>query len=632
MRTHRYLIGIPIVLTMAVSSLTLPSAQASTPPPAAGPAEADWRAPDTSVEASAAVVLAGVKPDDRPTLVAVYEDDGRLHVERTERSSRADAVREVARRQLESDLIAIEVDASVSTLESVTAQTGDARQAELWGFDRIRATDAWGLSRGAGINVAVIDTGVAPHEDLQGSFGPGIDLVSGGDGRRDGHGHGTHVAGTIAATPGNGVGIAGVAPDVTIMPIRVLGDDGSGSSGAVAEGIIWATDRGADVINMSLGGPTPSTALEKAVQYAIERGVSVIAANGNSGAGAAVSYPAAYDGVVAVAATTTGDARASFSSSNRAADIAAPGARILSTLPGNRYAAWNGTSMATPHVAAVAALIHSYARAKGVNVVVPGLLSSTAADLGSAGWDPEFGHGMVDPVAALLSVNSDDVAPAPPSALRAASTWWSRASVAWELPPAGTPAAGTRVMFADGTPACQVPAPQTSCVIQGLRPETEYVVSAVSLGSLRGSSPSTPVSFRTASRPDFAGDTEATAAKFPAAGVVQELLDDPSDVDWWTFTLPTRVDKPDVRLSQLPSNYDIEVFGFHRGSRYSVWLGNQAGTSDEVMGPRWQYWEPGTYLVKVSRGYLGEPSESRPYRLELLLGGSGALPAPTPTP
>lgn len=296
-----------------------------------------WSIEDESMRARPADLLGGVRSDDRTRLVVVREEDGSPIVETITKKGKTAAAKEIRRQQADPDVIAVEVDTPVTLLEHVQpnrAALTDPRRAELWGLDRLKVEDAWDLADGSGISVAVIDTGVAVHEDLAGVVLPGVDLSgSGGSGRNDGHGHGTHVAGTIAATIDNGMGIAGVAPQAQIIPVKVLTDQGTGNAGTVAEGIIWATNAGADIINMSLGGTIPSAASEIAVRYAVERGVVVVAAAGNSGTfGSPLSYPASYPGVLAVGATNSADQRASFSSANASVDIAAPGAAILLSL------------------------------------------------------------------------------------------------------------------------------------------------------------------------------------------------------------------------------------------------------------------------------------------------------------
>ena len=233
----------------------------------------------------------------------------------------------------------------------------DAQYPSLWGIKKIKADCAWDTNIGAGnIKVAVVDTGVDyNHEDLAGTVIKGYDFVNNDNDPKDDQGHGTHVAGTVAATINNNKGVVGVGPNVKILAVKVLNSAGSGTWSQVANGIIYAADHGARVINLSLGGPSPSQTVQNAVNYAWTKGVLVACAAGNSGAGAP-GYPAAYPSCLAVAATDQNDQRASFSQF-APNGVAAPGVGILSTTMGNTYGNKSGTSMATPHVAGLAGLL-----------------------------------------------------------------------------------------------------------------------------------------------------------------------------------------------------------------------------------------------------------------------------------
>jgi subtilisin family serine protease len=278
----------------------------------------------------------------------------------------------------------------------------DPGRAQQWGLDAVGIAAAWLVTRGAGVVVAVVDTGVAPAPDLAGRLLPGWNVIADSDASADDHGHGTHVAGTIAEVEGNGLAESGVAPEASILPVKVLDADGTGSDVDVAAGIVWAADQGARVVNLSLGGGETSTVLADAVVYARRKDVLIVAAAGNDGGG--VGIPARLGGVVAVGAVDVALVRAPFSAGGRALDLVAPGVGILQqTLDGvGGYAdrSFSGTSMATPHVAGIAALALAAGRATTA-VGVARLLTRTALDLGPAGKDTAYGAGLVRADAAV---------------------------------------------------------------------------------------------------------------------------------------------------------------------------------------------------------------------------------------
>ncbi len=250
-----------------------------------------------------------------------------------------------------------------------TTLPNDTHLSSQWGLTNINAAGAWGRTTGdASIVIAVVDTGVdLDHPDLINKIVPGYDFVNNDAVPDDDCGHGTHVAGIAAAETNNGIGIAGVSWNSLVMPVKVLNYAGSGAFSAVSEGIIYAADGGADIINLSLGGlvDTLDGVLRDAVVYAHNMGTAVIAAAGNDAS--PVSYlhwdygwlytvPAAYPECITVAATDQNDVLAEFSNYGAEVDIAAPGVDILSTVPGG-YNSFNGTSMSTPFVSGLAALI-----------------------------------------------------------------------------------------------------------------------------------------------------------------------------------------------------------------------------------------------------------------------------------
>lgn len=274
-----------------------------------------------------------------------------------------------------------------------------------WGIDRVfgdesYSFDTWRITRGSGTAVAVIDTGIdVYHEDLNVvggvrfcTIGP---ILYQDDNYYDDNSHGTHVAGTVAALD-NGWGVVGVGPEIDLYAVKVLDASGSGSVSSVVAGIEWSVEQGIPVLNMSLGSSTHSQTLQDACDAADSAGHLLVAAAGNSGnsdgTGDNVGYPAKYSSVIAVAASDSNDSRASFSSTGSDVELIAPGVDILSTVPGNRYDTYSGTSMASPHVAGAAALAWS-ADSFLTNVQIRGLLQETAEDLGLS--SNHQGYGLV---------------------------------------------------------------------------------------------------------------------------------------------------------------------------------------------------------------------------------------------
>ena len=280
-----------------------------------------------------------------------------------------------------------------------------------WNLPQIATERGWNLSKGSqDVIVAVVDTGVElDHPDLKGRLVEGFNVVDPSSPPNDDVGHGTHVAGIIAAQVNNQEGVAGMTWYTRIMPIKALDSTGAGSAYAVAEGVIWAADHGAQVINLSLGNYAQAQFLHDAIRYAVDKGVVVVAASGNDNTDRP-GYPAAYPEVIAVAATDPGGGKAAYSNYGDYIDVSAPGTSIASTYPGSKYAALSGTSMACPHVAALAALI----KAADPNLTpeqVAGIIRSTASDLGDPGKDPYFGHGEINVQKALETVRQQTVVP-----------------------------------------------------------------------------------------------------------------------------------------------------------------------------------------------------------------------------
>ena len=285
----------------------------------------------------------------------------------------------------------IEPDAVVYALE----------QRVPWGISRIGAPSAWSFSTGGDVKVAILDTGVQhDHPDLAANVKGGISVVGDENSTdnadwNDGHGHGTHVAGIVAAV-NNDVGVVGSAPAAWLYGVKVLSDSGEGPVSDVIEGIDWSVQNGMQVLNLSLGTDVHVSAFEDACDQACEAGLLLVAAAGNKKEAEPpyLSYPAAYDSVIAVASTNSNDQAPSSSNSGSFVELAAPGVSIYSTYKGSTYATFSGTSMAAPHVSGTAALV--WARKPSLaNVQVRSILQQTAEDLGPTGRDTVYGYGLV---------------------------------------------------------------------------------------------------------------------------------------------------------------------------------------------------------------------------------------------
>jgi hypothetical protein len=287
----------------------------------------------------------------------------------------------------------------------------DRDYAKQWALEKVNAPGAWSLSTGRDIVIAVVDTGVdLDHPDLS----PKVlvdrdwDFVNDDDSANDDHGHGTHVAGIAAAATDNEIGVAGMGWNATILPLKVLspGADGSatGTARDIADAIRYAADQGADVINLSLGGEAPCKwPVDEAVEYAHSKGAVLVAASGNNG-GATEMFPANCDHVLGVAATDYDDAIAYYSNYGTHVSVAAPGGGsgndIYSTVTAGGYGYNIGTSMATPHVSGLAALLFARYPTYSPEQVASAILDN-AVDLGDAGWDEHFGCGRIDAYRAL---------------------------------------------------------------------------------------------------------------------------------------------------------------------------------------------------------------------------------------
>ena len=329
---------------------------------------------------------------------------------------------------------------SMVEAEAPASSVNDPLFRYQWHFPAVQADSAWSAASGSGVVVAVVDTGIS-HEGEDLSCRPFVDPYNAITdtaslaAANDDHGHGTHVAGTIAQCTNNGVGVAGVAFGADLMPVKVLNQSGTGLMSDIAEGIDWARTHGADVINLSLGcDGCSSSILDEAIEQAAADGIVIVAASGNSSSHT-VSYPASHPDVIAVGATGYSDAKAPYSNTGNALDLVAPGGDLNQDANGDGfgdgvlqetfvvegvdkvfgYYFSDGTSMAAPHVAAAAAMLLSIS--PGIDpATVEEILETTALDLGAAGFDTTYGHGLLQIQEAIdYLLEPDAEAPAWPS-------------------------------------------------------------------------------------------------------------------------------------------------------------------------------------------------------------------------
>ncbi len=342
--------------------------------------------------------------------------------------------------------------AELNTICHAFMTPNDPYYSYQWHFPKIKCSTAWDISTGSGVVVGILDCGIAYEDypvpsyelntvqsgvtnymqapDLAGTaFTAGYDFVNDDSHPNDNNGHGTHLAGTVAQTTNDGYGVAGVAFDCTLMPVKVLDYTGSGTANWLADGLYWATDHGAQVINMSMGWPAgynPGSTVQNAIIYAYNHGVVLVAASGNSGVGT-ISYPAKYSQVIAVGATRYDDQLVYYSQYGNEQEVVAPGGDLNVDQNGDGYGdgvlqqtfenyepgppevladpttfSWwffHGTSMSCPHVVAVVAMMIANNQTGIENIRT--ILHETAVDLGSSGWDQYYGYGLIDAYAAL---------------------------------------------------------------------------------------------------------------------------------------------------------------------------------------------------------------------------------------
>jgi len=297
---------------------------------------------------------------------------------------------------------------SSGRLSGLFSRTSSVGQMIPWGVEKIEAPSAWASStRGDGVRVAIIDTGIElGHVDLKGNIKGGINTINSWKSANDDNGHGTHVAGIIAALDNN-QGVVGVAPSADLFAVKSLDRRGSGYLSDIIEGIDWSIRNNINVINMSLGTTANILSFHEAITRAYNSGIIIVAASGNDGR--AINYPAAYSEVIAVGATDTSNLIASWSSRGPEQGVVAPGVNIYSTYRGGKYKNLSGTSMAAPHVAGTVSLIMS-SPLNGHDDNSNGTwdpseifkaLTQSATDLGSVGFDNIYGWGLINAFRAI---------------------------------------------------------------------------------------------------------------------------------------------------------------------------------------------------------------------------------------
>lgn len=297
----------------------------------------------------------------------------------------------------------------------------DSYYSTQWGLPKMSASAAWDSAKGSFGPIAVVDTGIlTSHPDLSGEILSGFNFVNDTTNANDDNGHGTHVSGIIGALTNNGIGVSSIGYKSTLIPVKVLDSTGSGTYGDVASGIIFAADKGAKVINMSLGGASSSTTLQNAVNYANNKGVYIVAAEGNS-ASSTPLYPAACTGVLAVSATDSLDKLATFSSYGKNVFVGAPGVSINSTYLANSYRYLSGTSMSTPQFSGLLELALGYASSTGKTIAKTDMLNlvkSSSDKVGAfpydeSGWNQYFGYGRINAAKLITAISGKVPTPTP---------------------------------------------------------------------------------------------------------------------------------------------------------------------------------------------------------------------------
>lgn len=476
-----------------------------------------------------------------------------------------------------------------------------------WNLPLIQIPQAWEQTQGEGITVAVVDSGVA-YEDFDTyrrapdlaatSFLQGYDFVNSDAHANDDQGHGTHVAGTIAQSTNNGVGVAGIACRATIMPVKVLDNKGNGTYERLIQGIVYAADHGAKVINMSLGGTGPSQSLKDAVDYAVGKGVVIVAATGNDNR-SSIYYPAACDNVISVGAVRYDLGRSSYSNYGTGLDLMAPGGDTGVDQNGDGYADgilqetmdsgslttfslqfYQGTSMATPHVSAVAALLLAL-HPQITPAQVQQALQATAKDLGTTGYDQEYGYGLVQAASAISYLGPAPVTPQPTSTPTPTVTpmpTWTPSSTPTRTP---TPTWGPTPTPTSGTP----PPPTATPTPTGTARPTPTVISNQGEMLVNGSFETSDAwVFGGARYPSYVAGQAHSGSRSMLLGIVNSRDYYSYSSIWQYVTIPPDAKRATLTFWHYPVSWDtypndvqIALVISDRGSsgRVMYWLSNE---------------------------------------------------------
>lgn len=388
--------GISTGVTDASFASTTQTLDASVASPRANAQVAVAATPAASSGGDASAVIVGYKK------APGKDDDAHLSRFRAIAKHKFELIPAVAADLTPAQVTELRKDPNVAYVESdaIAHATADAVN---WDMTSVSATKVWPTNTGAGVRIAVIDTGIDYHHaDLAPNYAGGYNFVKKTNDPLDDHGHGTHVAGTIAAAV-NGSGIKGVAPAAKLYALKVLDASGSGSYSNIIAALQWCVTNKMQIASMSLGASVNSKALHDACTNAYQGGVLLVAAAGNSGTSGGldttVEFPAAYGACIAVGAVDSNSVRPYWSSTGAKVELAAPGVNITSDKLGGGLTVMSGTSMATPHVAGVAALVYASGVAKPA--LVRQRLDATASDLGAPGRDNLYGYGLVNASAAV---------------------------------------------------------------------------------------------------------------------------------------------------------------------------------------------------------------------------------------